>query len=240
MTGTDLLPALDIRKLSAPLRQRVEAVLREAIVSGKLFPGQRLTERELTQTTGVSRTLVREALRQLEAEQLISVTPNKGALVRELTAREAEEIYAVRAVLEGLAARQFAATADKSALQKLGAAADAAVAAYERGDLLHALECHNRFYDALFEGAANQTLRSMLSTLNARILRWRTLGLMHPARSPARSKETTRGIKRMLAAIRSRDPEKAERVAREHAAAGAAEVMRLIVNSGDRRRRSNE
>src|SRR5688572_15421042 len=122
--GDETLSALRVQKLSAPLRQRVESVLRDAIVSGALAPGQRLTERELTEMTGVSRTLVREALRQLEAERLITVVPNKGPIVRELTTREAKEIYAIRAVLEGLAAREFAAGADDAAMQRLREAAN--------------------------------------------------------------------------------------------------------------------
>jgi DNA-binding GntR family transcriptional regulator len=225
---TDVLPALAVERFSAPLRQRVESVLRDAIVSGTLAPGQRLTERELVEMTATSRTLVREALRQLEAERLIAVMPNKGAVVRELTVAEAKEIYAVRAVLEGLAARQFSEAADAAAMQKLRGAADAAIAAYEREDLGRALEYHNAFYDVLFEGAANDTLRSMLATLHARILRWRALGLMHSARSPGRSRETVRGLKNIVAAIGSGDADTAERATREHAERGATEVMKLI------------
>jgi DNA-binding GntR family transcriptional regulator len=228
---SDSLHALAVQKLSAPLRQRVESVLREAIVSGTLQPGQRLTERELTQMTGVSRTLVREALRQLEAEQLITVIPNKGPVVRELTRREAQEIYDIRAVLEGLAARQFAMSADDAAMQRLREAASVAAIAYEQGDLPQALQYHNRFYDVLFDGAGSDTLRSMLAALHARVLRWRALGLMHPKRSSTRSMEAAKGLKRMFAAINSRDPEKAEHATRQQAEHGAAEVMRLLADT---------
>jgi GntR family transcriptional regulator, trigonelline degradation regulator len=225
---SDSLPALNIEKLAAPLRQRVEGVLREAVVSGLLAPGRRLTERELTQMTGVSRTLVREALRQLEAEGLVTVIPNKGPVVRELTGREARELYEIRAVLEGLAARRFALNADHVAMQRLRSAVAAASNAYAQEKLSQALAFHNEFYDVLFSGSGSETLRSMLATLHARILRWRALGLAHPKRSPNRSREAAAGLKRILAAVEARDPERAERETRQHAERGAAEVMRLL------------
>ena len=96
-----------IDKSAAPLRRQVLDELRQSIIAGRLAPGARLVERELTAMLGVSRTVVREALRQLESEGLISIIPNKGPVVRELTLGEATDIYSIRAVLEGLAARRF-------------------------------------------------------------------------------------------------------------------------------------
>ena len=96
---------LKIEKVPALLRQQVLEQLREAIISGVLLPGARLIERELTEQMGVSRTVVREALRQLEAEHLVEVIPNKGPFVRQLSINEAEDLYRIRAVLHGLAAR---------------------------------------------------------------------------------------------------------------------------------------
>ena len=96
-----------VRKTAASLRQQVLEGLRSAIVSGELPPGKRLTERELIEIMDVSRTVIREALRQLEAERLIEVIPNKGPVVRGLTPEEAEDLYRIRAVLYGLAARIF-------------------------------------------------------------------------------------------------------------------------------------
>src|SRR5689334_11154291 len=104
---------LAIARHAAPLRLKVEDELRQAIIDGRLAPGERLTERRLTEMTGVSRTLIREALRQLESQGLVSLIPNKGPVVRELTAAEGRDLYAIRAVLEGLAARFFVQNADQ-------------------------------------------------------------------------------------------------------------------------------
>ncbi len=222
-----------IQKLAAPLRLQVLDGLRRAIIDGRLAPGARLTERELTEMMGVSRTVIREALRQLESEGLIANVPNKGPVVRELSLAEAKDLYTIRAVLEGLAARLFVQNADDAALKRLAQALDVVVGAYGRGDAQEVLETKNRFYEVLFEGAGSETLSSMLGTLHARIWRWRALGLSHPRRSDSRSRESVKGLRAMLAAIRKRDGEAAERLTREEAQGAAAEAMRLIeLNAG--------
>jgi len=225
----DGLPSLDIDKLAAPLRQRVEQALREAIIAGTLAPGRRLTERELTEMTGVSRTLIREALRQLESQGLIDVVPNRGAVVKEMTPDEAKDLYAIRALLEGFAARRFVEQADDAMLKRLLEAVDEVVAAYRKGDLNAALERKNGLYDVLFAGANSETLSAMVASLQARMRRWRALGVTHPARSVRRSTEAIRDLKAMAAAIGARDAEKAETATRQSAQSGAAEILHLLL-----------
>jgi len=224
----DPAPTLEVRRLAAPLRQQVLDALRQAIIDGRLKPGARLTERELTEMMRVSRTVIREALRQLESEGLIAIIPNKGPVVRALTPAEAKDLYQIRAVLEGLAARLFTEHATDALLKRLADALEVVVQAYAAGGAQQVLETKNRFYDVLFEGAGSETLSTMLNTLHARIWRWRALGLSHPQRSAQRSKESIRNLRAMLAAIRRRDPDGAERVTRDEANRAAAEVMRLL------------
>lgn len=222
------LPTVEVQRLAAPLRQQVVDGLRQAIIDGRLAPGARLIERELTEMMRVSRTVIREALRQLESEGLIAIIPNKGPVVRALTQAEAKDLYHIRTVLEGLAARLFTEHADDAQVKRIGQALEVVVKAYAGGDAQQVLETKNRFYDVLFEGAGSETLSSMLGTLHARIWRWRALGLSHPERSAQRSKESVRNLRAMLAAIRKRDAEAAERITREEASRAAAEVMRLL------------
>lgn len=224
------LPSLDIDKLAAPLRQRVEQALREAIIAGSLAPGRRLTERELTQMTGVSRTLIREALRQLESEGLIAAIPNRGAVVTELTLAEAKDLYAIRALLEGFAARRFVEHADDTMLERLVRAAEDVIGAYRKGDLKAALELKNDLYDVLFEGARSETLAAMVASLHARMRRWRALGVTHPRRSAKRAGEAVRDLKAMVTAISARDADAAEQATRQSAQSGAAEVVHLLTD----------
>jgi DNA-binding GntR family transcriptional regulator len=224
----DPLPNLGIQKFAAPLRQQVLDGLRQAIIDGRLAPGARLTERELTEMMGVSRTVVREALRQLETEGLIENIPNKGPVVRTLSLSEARDLYSVRAVLEGFAARLFADKATDAQIARLDQALVRVVAAYDSGDATAVLDSKNSYYGVLFEGAGSETLSSMLATLHARIWRWRALGLTHPRRSDDRSRESVVRLQAVLGAIRSRDGDAAERLTRDEAQKAAEEVIRLL------------
>jgi GntR family transcriptional regulator, trigonelline degradation regulator len=228
-------PALTtIDKSAAPLRRQVLDELRHSIIAGRLAPGARLVERELVAMMGVSRTVVREALRQLETEGLISIIPNKGPIVRELTFAEARDLYSIRAVLEGLAARRFVENANDNQVEKLEQALDATAEAYENGNPPLILETKNRFYDVLFEGAGSETLSSMIGTLHVRIWRWRALGLSHPQRSPERSKESVAGLRAVLAAIRERDAALAERRMHDEVTRAASEATRLLADASVR------
>ena len=217
-----------IQRAAAPLRRQVVERVREAIVSGRLQPGARLIERELIASMGVSRTVIRETLRELESEGLIALIPNKGPIVRELTLAEAADLYAIRAVLEGLAARLFATRAAPSHLARLERALDLTAKAYEHGDPARILKAKDAFYDVLFEGAGSETLSLMIGTLHGRISRWRSLGLGHPRRSASRSRESIRDLRALVAALGNRDADLAEQTIRHEVDRAAAEVTRLL------------
>jgi DNA-binding GntR family transcriptional regulator len=218
-----------IERYAAPLRRQVLDELRQSIIAGRLAPGSRLIERELIAMMGVSRTVIREALRQLETEGLVAIIPNKGPVIRELTLAEAKDLYSIRAVLEGLAARLFTENATAEQKKNLEHALSLTAQAYEFGDPARILESKNRFYDVLFQGAGSETLSSMIGTLHVRIWRWRALGLGHPKRSEKRWKESIRGLRGMLAAISKHDAVLAEALLRDEVTKAAAEVMRLLI-----------
>ncbi len=220
-----------IHKSAAPLRRQVLDELRQSIVAGRLQPGARLVERELIAMMGVSRTVIREALRQLETEGLIAIIPNKGPVVREITLEEARDLYSIRAVLEGLAARLFVENAEGAQVEKLERALDAIGEAYDNGYPDFILEAKNHFYDVLFEGAGSQTLSSMIGMLHGRIWRWRALGLSHPQRSGERSRKSMQGLRELIGAIKVRDAGLAEKTMRIEVTEAAAEVTRLLAGS---------
>lgn len=217
-----------LRRSTAPLRELALDELREAIISGRLAPGARLIERELIGMLEVSRTVVREALRQLQSEGLIAEDAKKGMVVRTLGVAEARDLYAIRGQLEGLAARLFVEHADEAQVKRLGDALERTVEAYEKGDPRRILRTKNQFYESLHAGAASEALSSMLGMLHARISRWRALGLGHPQRSPVRSRESIRNLRALFEAVRGRDAPRAEAIMREEARLAAAEVLRLL------------
>src|SRR5690348_15344785 len=96
------LAASQMSRVAAPLRDQVSSALRQAIVERELPPGQRLVERELVDRLQVSRATVRESLRELEAEGLVTVIPQRGAVVATISLQEAADIYEARAAIESL------------------------------------------------------------------------------------------------------------------------------------------
>jgi GntR family transcriptional regulator, trigonelline degradation regulator len=224
-------PLAAIPKAAAPLRRQVLQVLRNSIISGRLRPGERLVERELISMMAVSRTVVREALRQLESEGLVAIIPNKGPVVRTLTVEEAQDLYAIRAVLEGLAARLFTEQAHPEEVQQLEDALIKAAEAYKTHDPEKILEAKNGFYDVLFAGARSQTLSSMIGMLHGRIRRWRAIGLSHPMRALQRQQESLHNLRTMLKAVRAKNAALAEETMREEVRKAAAEVKRLLAKN---------
>jgi DNA-binding GntR family transcriptional regulator len=192
-----------IARTAAPLRQQVVRVLREDIVNGRLDPGQRLIETVLCENYGVSRTVVREALRQLESERLITVLPNLGPIVTILTDSEIRAIYIVRATLEGLAGKLFAENAsaqDRRALLKLKDRLDRE---YRKGYVESREAIKAEFYALLLKGAANEVLTEQLRAIHARIAMFRRFAFVNEARTEPSIRELEAIID---AAAKDRDP----------------------------------
>ena len=213
---------LSISRETSSLRHQVASSIREAILSGQLSPGEKLVERDLCETLGVSRTLLREALQHLRAEGLLEGSSYRSTSVAELTPQDAREIYQVREVLEGLAGEGFAkhATPDQMAqlratLADLGRL-DPAVQTNE------VLAAKNRFYAILIEGCGNQLVGRMLVRLNNRITLLRRLSMAQPGRFP----QTLREITEIVEALESRNARKARALCSAHVrkAARAAET----------------
>lgn len=171
-----------IARTAAPLRQQVVRLVREDILEEKLVPGQRLVESALCEAYGVSRTVIREALRQLETEHLISVVPNLGPIVAVLSAEEIKAIYVVRASLEGLAGKLFAENASaeqRAELIKLRKRLDKE---YRKGDVESREYIKADFYNQLTTGAGNEILTETLNSFHARIAIFRRYAFVDEAR----------------------------------------------------------
>jgi len=170
----------------------VVPTLREAIVGNLLPPGARLTEVSLAARLGVSRTPVREAFAQLEREGLVTVVPRVGVFVREVTARDVEETYTVRAALESLAVEL--ATQRRTALgtarldEVLADMAGAAEAANEVGYT----EALDRFYAVIMSMADNTTLHATHDSLLGPVRRLRRIAMTHPGRMAASYQQSVR------------------------------------------------
>jgi DNA-binding GntR family transcriptional regulator len=202
------------------------AKLRDAILGGTFRPGERLLEQNLCDWMGVSRTSVREALRRLEAERLVTITPNRGPSVTEITWNEAQSIYEVRALLEGEAAARFSELATPAQLSEM----KLALADFDRAVSMNAplerLGATERFYAIILEGCKNPIIAEVIQGLVARInfLRARSMS------QEGRSRQSAMEMWHIFDAIEKRKPEKARQAAIDHIKA-AAEAARVSYES---------
>lgn len=211
--GTDRRVLASHLARPATIADRVYEALREAIVFGELPPGQRLLERELALQLGASRTPVREALRRLAEDGLVSGEPNRGLAVRTLTLEEAEHVYAVREPLEILACRLAARRCSPRQLAILERCILRARRAARASDWRRVILENNAFHDEIAAASGNFVLTRILGLLRNQV---NLVRMALWARQPDRPYETFREHWQILEALRSRNPEAAASAGRAH------------------------
>jgi DNA-binding GntR family transcriptional regulator len=231
-----LNPSLLVGPIAAPVRWQTVANLRNAILTGRFAPGARLVEAELCRLLGVSRPSLREALRQLEAERLVVITPFRGPAVARIEWPEAGQIYEVRALLEGHAAYLFATRASKEQIAAMRAALKRFEDAVREDDAEARLRYTDEFYNVMLKGCGNAVIADLLTGVHARInfLRARSMS------QQGRSSESARELRRILGAIAAGDADKAREASIEHVrrAAKAAEASFVPAPRAIKRRRA--
>ncbi len=206
------------------LREQVAERLRMAIATGKFPAGARLIERELCEMMGVSRTSLREALRELQADGLITLQPNKGLSVSTITEETARSIYEVRAMLEGLAARLFARNATPHQMKELRRSVDRLAEVYDNFSSEAFIAAKTHFYDVLLEGAGNAVAADMLRRIHTRVSQLRVVSLS----SAERAQQSIRELREFLDALEKRDEEQAWKVCVAHVEAAANAALKTI------------
>jgi len=147
------------------LNSKVYAALKQMIANYRFKPGARINVEEITKELGVSRTPVWEAIRRLEQEGLVVNTPNKGVFMNILTPEEALDLYAVREVLEGMAARLAAERIDPKTLAKLDKSLEKQVKIISNGDLVAYSQVDFDFHASIYEASGNEFLRELLENI---------------------------------------------------------------------------
>ncbi|MCX8117449.1 MAG: GntR family transcriptional regulator [Desulfobacterota bacterium] len=196
-----------------PARERVYSYLKSAILSGRLPPGHKLTEENLAKTLKVSRTPVREVLHKLEAEGLVKPRNKRGFFVAGDSREEVEELFEIRAILEGYALRIVSKRISDKELDQLNRFIQKAEEALKRGKIGEVFKWNTRFHDALHSmiGDKRQLLRLMVD-IRKFVLRYRKDTL----RYPDGGKRAVEGHRKVIMALQLRDPDLCERVMREH------------------------
>jgi DNA-binding GntR family transcriptional regulator len=217
-----LRSTLSVQRTAPTLRLLALDKLRSAIIDGEIAPNTRLVERQLCKLLGVSRTIVREILRQLEAEGWVVNPPYKGPTVAALTSDQAKQMYEMREALEGLAARLCARRATSGQIAELEAIVEEMARAQSRRDLHRHLDTIRRFYEVMLKATGNEILAEFLSSQHHRLTRLRSMSLFQPKRAAVSVVEK----RRMVAAIKRRDEKAAQLVSELHIrkAAEAAQI----------------
>ncbi|MGZ8264546.1 MAG: GntR family transcriptional regulator [Burkholderiales bacterium] len=206
--------------------ERAYQLLRRAIESGELKPGQRVMEVEAAEWLDMSRTPVREALRRLESEGMLTVEPRTGLVVASISRQAMLELYVMREVLEGTAARLCARHASDLELMEL----EELVKREARLDgNYEALARHNRlFHEAVHRGAHNRYLEKSLSAVNdSMYLLGKSMMLL-----PERAKLSKTEHAELMGAIARRDPDTAEQVARQHVRSAQQQRLKQLFPEG--------
>jgi DNA-binding GntR family transcriptional regulator len=212
--------------VAAPARQlvrdRVFEEIRAAIVEGRIAPGTRLTERELCENFGISRTVVREIVRRLESERLVDVTAHAGLRVAKLTRKRVKELYEIRIELEAIIVRSFLAFATDADLERAQGFADQVLEAAGRGDIRQVAETMTHFLRFMTEVADNQVAAEILDHLRTRIQMVRIVAMSEPGQLEA----SLLDLRAIIAGIVARDTVAAELAVRMYVRRAADAALR--------------
>jgi DNA-binding GntR family transcriptional regulator len=202
----------------------VAARIREAIIGGVLQPGERLKEERLARELGTSRTPVREALRVLQSEGLIVAMPNRGAVVRSYTLAELEEMYDLRELLEGHAARRAAERITPETVAELQESCDRFAELITGADLSSLVEENAFFHGTILRASDSERLTTMVREVIALPLVYRSYIWYSPEQADA----SYRFHRFLVEALDAHDAERAHRVMCEHVAAARSVLVAHI------------
>jgi DNA-binding GntR family transcriptional regulator len=203
---------MDLRVVPKTVLHLAAENLRQAIFTGVFQPGERLVEADLCRRLDISRASLREALRMLAAEKLITLVPNRGPSVAAISWAQAEEIYDVRAMLEGEAAFRAATRLDADALGEMRAALAAFERAVVRRDPAGRLAATARFYDAMLGGCDSAVIAELLHGLVARITFLRARSMQRAGRA----RESAAELRKLLVRLEAHDAPGARAAAIDH------------------------
>ncbi len=204
------------------LRGKVFEKLRDNILSGVYREKEELKEAAVGEELGVSRTPVREALRQLELEGLVKIIPNKGAYVTGITPKDVKDIYKIRSMLEGLCARwatEHITEGQMTQLEEILLLSEFHLKKPSEERAKQMAELDGRFHEVLYEASDSRILKHMLSDFHKYVQMARKMSVGFKDRAE-KSLEEHRGI---LEAIREKDADLAEKMANRH-------IMNVIAN----------
>ena len=195
-----------------PLREAVFDTLRQAILDGTLQPGERLMEIHIADQLGVSRTPVREAIRALELEGLVSTNPRRGAVVARIAPGDLQDVLEVRSALEELAVRKACRNMTPERMEKLKTAARAFETYVAAGDLTASAQADEAFHEVISEATGNRRLTQLLEDIRSQVYRYRMENIKNKSSHP----ELVRSHNLIIEALEKGDEIEAVEAVKDH------------------------
>lgn len=220
----DLSEYWDEENRGSNLTARVYKQLRQDILSGRYQEGEALTELSLAKELSVSRTPVREALRQLELEELVEIRPNRGAIVKGITAEDIRDIYEIRSVIEGMAAERAAKEATSEELDQLEEILDLTQFYLDRSNYEKLQSMDGRFHQQLYNMCKNRMLRHILKDMHNYVGRSRGASL----KTEGRAQESIKEHRDVLEAMRARNAQAARELMTLHVQNTSKNIMKIL------------
>lgn len=208
------------------LRESIAEALRTSILRGQLKPGLKISEPALAQQFGISRTPVREALRQLDSEGFMQVLPRRGARVAPLSERDIHEYYEIKAVLEGFAARLATSHITDKEIDKMHHINTEMEKANKAQDYKRVFRLHNEFHGVFLRVSGNDHLYHLINMLVLKFQRFRILLAI-----AGKSEDSIAQHWEIIQAFRERDAEKAAHLVAENANLGKEVMIREILSA---------
>ncbi len=203
---------LNIDNSHRPLREIVYDELKMQILTGQIEPGTRMMEVEMAKEMGVSRTPVREAIRKLEKEGLVTIEPRRGAYASEVSVRDMIEILEVREEIEGLATELAAKRMDDDTKARLYRTADKYGEAVKDNDTGEMIKLDTEFHHIIVEGSSNKILMNVVEQLQELVLRFRYIYYD----DFRRAEKMPREHKAIIEGIKSGNAKSARKAAEDH------------------------
>ncbi|HOJ17114.1 MAG TPA: GntR family transcriptional regulator [Ignavibacteriaceae bacterium] len=221
-----------------PLREKISTSIRDLIIEGKLKPGERLTEPEMSSSLGISRTPLREAFLQLESEGFVLVQPRRGAIVSGINLRDAEETYTIKSSLEALATKlacSFITDDILDFLLRLNAQMEK-ISTSENKNYRRFLDLNAKFHQSLIEFSRNQKLIKLITTLRNQTLRYNYIYLSLLSHLD----ESVNEHYEILKALKNRDAESVEILIKKHGENARVALFEFLKNNSNLPKESHE
>ena len=207
------------------LSKKVYRILKKEIIKGSLKPGSKVLEGRIAEQIGISRTPVREAIRELAAEGFVTLSPNQGVVVRSVSAENIREVLQIHSVLEGLAARLSCEVIDEENLKELENYVNKMEKLTNKKDPLAYSEVDLKFHELIVNNCGNKRLIQMRKNISDQAQRYRISSL----RTRGRLKESLKEHQKILEAFKTKDPKKADVISQKHIQNALKNILAKVI-----------